>query len=88
MASGLPVVGTSSAFGGIEAGPGDGVRVADPPEEFAEAVAGMLLDPRRRTELGTQARAFVEREHRWDRHGAALEALLLDLVARRARGAA
>jgi sugar transferase (PEP-CTERM/EpsH1 system associated) len=87
MAMGLPVVGTSAAFEGIDAGPENGVRVLDPPDAFADTVVDLLRDPRLRQDLGSRARAFVEREHRWDRHGADLEALLLDLAARARAGA-
>ncbi len=88
MATGLPVVGTRSALEGLDAGAEDGARQADEPADFAGAVVELLRDSARRRALGARARAFVEREHRWDRHGAALEALLLELVSRRTKGAA
>ncbi len=83
MATGLPVVGTGAAFEGIEAGPRDGVRVADSPEAFAGAVVDLLRDEPLRRALGAGARAFVEREHSWRTHGSGLESLLGDLVARK-----
>ena len=42
MAMGLPVVGTSRAFQGLEATSGDGIRLADSPEIFAREVTALL----------------------------------------------
>jgi len=85
MASGLPVVGTRLAFQGITANKGDGVRVADSPEAFAEEVVALLRNPARQHELGQQARTYVERHHRWGEAVALLEKALLELIeARRA----
>jgi len=76
MASGLPVVGTEVAFQGVSATPADGIEIADTPEAFAEAVTRLLRDPALRERRGSEARAYVERRHRWNEHGAALEAIL------------
>jgi glycosyltransferase involved in cell wall biosynthesis len=76
MAMGLPVVGTSAAFEGLDAMRHAGARVADEPEAFAAHVVELLRSPERRREAGTRARAYVERYHRWEDHGAALESLL------------
>ncbi|HLQ66720.1 MAG TPA: TIGR03087 family PEP-CTERM/XrtA system glycosyltransferase [Candidatus Limnocylindrales bacterium] len=81
MAMGLPVVGTSAAFEGLDAMRQAGARVADDPEAFATHVVELLRSPERRREAGSRARAYVERHHRWSDHGVALEALLTRVVA-------
>ena len=90
MACAVPVVGTSLAFQGLAAGDGDGIRVADAPEAFAAAVVALLRDPALRREQGQRARRYVERHHRWDEVGTALESLLLAVAegrgARQAEG--
>jgi sugar transferase (PEP-CTERM/EpsH1 system associated) len=80
MAMRLPVVGSSTAFEGIDTMEGAGVETADDPREFADRVIALLRDPVRRAEAGRRARSYVERHHRWADHGAALEALLVRLV--------
>ncbi len=80
MASGLPVVGTSLAFQGIPAGESDGVRIADDPAELARLVAEVSRDRSLQAERGAAARAYVERNHRWEDAGTALEGVLSSLV--------
>ncbi len=82
MAMGLPVVGTSAAFEGLDAMRHAGGRVADDPEAFAAHVVELLRSPERRREAGARARAYVELHHRWSDHGAALESLLTRVAAR------
>lgn len=76
MASGLPVVGTRLAFQALAATEEDGVRMADAPEEIAEAAVALLRDAELRRACGRSARSYVERRHHWDRIGDELEALL------------
>jgi sugar transferase (PEP-CTERM/EpsH1 system associated) len=85
MAMEVPVVGTSMAFQGIAAGAEDGIRVAEDPAAFARAVTDLLRDPATARDLGRRGRRFVEQNHRWQDHGEALEALLSEVVERRAR---
>jgi sugar transferase (PEP-CTERM/EpsH1 system associated) len=85
MAMQVPVVGTKTAFQGIEAAPEDGIRVEEDPAAFARAVLDFLRDRGTREEAGRRGRRFVEQHHRWQDHGAALEALLSEVVARHAR---
>lgn len=80
MACGLPVVGTSLAFQGIPAGEPDGVRAADDPGLFARAVLELVRDPSLRASCGTAARAYVERHHRWEDVGVALEGVLSNVA--------
>ena len=81
----VPVVGTSMAFQGIAAGAEDGLRVAEDPAAFARTVTDLLRDPMAARQLGARGRRFVEQNHRWQDHGEALEALLSEVVERRAR---
>lgn len=58
MARGLPVVTTSFGAQGLGAMARDSLRVADPPEAFAEAVIGLLRDPAaadRQTQVAREA---------------------------------
>jgi sugar transferase (PEP-CTERM/EpsH1 system associated) len=86
MAMGLPVVGTSETFKGITATAGDGIRIADDPQSFAEHVIDVLkVNPDTRRCLAKQTRSYVERNHRWDDQGQKLEKILTDVV--KGRGA-
>jgi len=85
MAMQVPVVGTKTAFQGIEAGPGDGIDRHEDPDAFARAVLDLVRDPGARAEAGRRGRAFVERHHRWEDQVVAFEALLADVVARHPR---
>jgi sugar transferase (PEP-CTERM/EpsH1 system associated) len=73
MACGLPVVASSLALGGIGAQPGRDLVVADGEQETAEAVVALLEDARRAAEMGESARAYVVREHSWERAGERVE---------------
>src|SRR5207247_8657688 len=84
MSMQVPVVGTRVAFQGIAAEPEDGIRIEDTPEAFAGAVCEFLGDPGLRLDAGRRGRRFVERHHRWQAHGEALESLLTEVVGRRA----
>ena len=83
MAMEVPVVGTPFAFQGITATPDDGIRRAEDPASFARTVSDLLRDPNLRAEMGLRGRSFVERHHRWQDHGQALEKLLNEVVERR-----
>jgi sugar transferase (PEP-CTERM/EpsH1 system associated) len=79
MAMGLPVVGTSIAFRGLQATAADGICVVDEPKAFAQAILTLLQDASGRRRCAYHARQFVGRQHRWQEHGARLEALLHEL---------
>jgi sugar transferase (PEP-CTERM/EpsH1 system associated) len=81
MATGLPIVGTSQAFKGIEATEHDGIRIADAPNRFALEVSAFLLgDSALRQQCARQARRYVEKHHQWEDQGAKLENLLREQV--------
>jgi sugar transferase (PEP-CTERM/EpsH1 system associated) len=79
MAMRLPVVGTSCAFQGILANSGDGIRIADTPDEFAQAVTTFLLDQKEQHMCSAKARAYVERHHHWETHLEKLASILHDI---------
>ena len=76
MAMGRPVVGTSSAFQGLRATPADGIRIADHPQTFAEAVLTLLQDQDLHRRCSVLARGYVQRYHQWPDHFAQLELIL------------
>jgi sugar transferase (PEP-CTERM/EpsH1 system associated) len=66
MAMARPVVASPAAFEGIEAEPGRHLFVAESAEAQAEAISGLLADPRRADVLGRAARRRMEQHYRWD----------------------
>ncbi len=83
MAMGVPVVGSPTGFQGIGARREDGVRIEERPDDFAQTVVTYLRDSALRHECGLSARRYVERNHRWQDHGAALDALIEEVLERR-----
>jgi glycosyltransferase involved in cell wall biosynthesis len=65
MAMSKPVVATPLGAEGYPVADGRELVLADTPTEFARAVIALLHSPARRTELGQNARAFVERRYDW-----------------------
>ena len=86
MALRRPVVGTTLGFQGTTAGSGDGIRIADDPADMAVEILTLLRDADLRRRAGAHARAFVERNHRWEAHGSRLEEALHDAVLGRVPG--
>jgi sugar transferase (PEP-CTERM/EpsH1 system associated) len=76
MAMGLPVVGTALAFQGLAVTEEDGIRIADNPETMSREIVSILKDSRLAGYCSERARAYVERNHRWEDHALALEALV------------
>ena len=64
---GRPVVATSVGCEGTEDLVGRGVVVADTAAGLADAIAALLLDPARASELGRAGHDAVSAEHTWDR---------------------
>lgn len=75
MASGTPVVATSVAAAGLEAGDAEGLLVADEPEDFARKVTALLSDRNQADRLAARARQLVEGRYTWERSTERLEAL-------------
>lgn len=65
MAMGKGIVSTTLGAEGIECMPGRDLIVADRTEDFAQAVVGLIRDPKRRQELGVNARKLVEEKYDW-----------------------
>ncbi len=82
LSAGRPVVATSVANEGIGA-PDNVLHLADGVEEFAEAVAKLLLNPSAAEEMGRRAREYARKEWSWEAHFMCLEANLRALAATR-----
>jgi glycosyltransferase involved in cell wall biosynthesis len=81
MALRRPVVGTPTGFQGTTATNEDGVRIVEDPAGMTSAIVQLLRDRDVRAACGERARAYVERNHRWEAHGKRLEQLLLRVTA-------
>jgi len=66
MAMAKAVVSTRVGAEGLPFSDGREISLADAPENFAQAVAGLLTDASRRSALGKTARETVVRDHSWD----------------------
>jgi glycosyltransferase involved in cell wall biosynthesis len=80
MASGVPVVGTTLAFQGLDDPRSAGIRVADNPAGLAREILALLADPALRQRCAREGRRYVERHHRWEDHHATLSRLLREVV--------
>ncbi len=67
MASGVPVVTTTTGIEGIDAEDGREVLVKDKPEEIAEATARVLKDEKLYQKLTLAARRLVEEKYNWQK---------------------
>ena len=65
MAMGVPVITSSIAAGGVDAVPGEHLRVADRPEQLANAVLEVVQDPLERQRLSVNGRQRVLSNHDW-----------------------
>lgn len=65
MAMGVPVITSSIAAGGVDAVPGEHLRVADTPEQLAGAVLNVVQDPLERQRLSLNGRQRVLSNHDW-----------------------
>ncbi len=61
------IVSTSIGCEGLEVEDGKHLLVRDDPNQFAEAVVGLLQDDTRRHELGEQGRRLVEQRYDWSK---------------------
>ena len=76
MATARPIVTTSMAGKGVDAGESDGVFAADGPAEFATRVIELLESSEKASQLGAEARRRVEDAYVWEKQVAHLEGLL------------
>jgi glycosyltransferase involved in cell wall biosynthesis len=80
MASGVPVVATTSAAEGIMAQTGDSIMLADTPHVMAEAINLLLSDAELRKSIARSAREMVVKRYAWTRCVDLLENVLRDVV--------
>jgi sugar transferase (PEP-CTERM/EpsH1 system associated) len=80
MAMGLPVVATTLATDALAAEHDRELLIADYPADFADMVNALLSSPRLRRRIGRQARAYVEKHHRWPAIAERLEAIYQECI--------
>jgi sugar transferase (PEP-CTERM/EpsH1 system associated) len=81
MACGIPVVGTTTAFQGLEVKKGDGFRMVNDhdPDQFAAEVLRLVKDLDWWRYCSLRARSYVHRFHRWEDQVSRLNLLLREL---------
>jgi polysaccharide biosynthesis protein PslH len=77
MAAGVPVVSTTIGAEGLGARDGDTIRIADTPEDFAEACIALLEDTAERERLRSRALQMVTEQRSWEAVAGAFEKLLI-----------
>lgn len=82
MATGTPVVATSIAAAGLDAVPGEHLRVADDAASMAAAILDVMHDRAAALRMAGAARRLVEQRHSWRDSALALERLWLQAVGR------
>lgn len=75
MAADVPVVSSASAVRGIDAEAGREFRLAEAPEEWADAIAELLDATDVAGEQATRAAAMVRERYSWDRKASEYEAV-------------
>ncbi len=65
MAMGVPVVSSSQAAGGIDAVPGKDFLVADTPQQYADQLLQLMMNPQQRQQLAQAGRARMLSHHQW-----------------------
>lgn len=76
MAMGKAVVSTSLGAEGLDVVHRQHIMLADTPDEFAEAVIRLLVNPTQRLRLGTEARRLVTDSYEWGRQADRLDAFI------------
>jgi glycosyltransferase involved in cell wall biosynthesis len=76
MASGVPVVASRVAAGGVDAVAAEHFAVASTPEEHAQAILRTLADPAERRRLAVAGRERMLSHHAWDRSMQRLDRIL------------
>jgi glycosyltransferase involved in cell wall biosynthesis len=77
MAAGIPVVSTTIGAEGLGARDGDTIRIADAPEDFAEACIALLDSADERERLRDRALQMVTEQYSWEAVASAFEKLLI-----------
>lgn len=76
MAMGVPVVASVEAAGGVDAVPGEHLLSASSPEEYAEAILGLMDAPDERRRLSDAGRRRVLSHHDWAASMSRLDAVV------------
>jgi glycosyltransferase involved in cell wall biosynthesis/GT2 family glycosyltransferase len=71
LSMGKAIVTTAKGINGLELTSGDAVLVADTPDEFAGAIAGLIQEQDRRKQLELRARRVAEERFGWESSAAA-----------------
>jgi len=82
MAMGMPVVGTTVAFEGLDVKDGQDAFIEDEPERFAGRVVDLLADPSLRRKIGSNARRVVESKYDWNNIAIKLNEYYNELICR------
>jgi len=80
MAAGVPVITTSAVRDVLRARAGQDIEVSDNRLDFALRVIDLLVDDRRREEMGSHGRRFVQEKFSWSVFGARIDDLLTGVV--------
>ncbi|MEM9828874.1 MAG: glycosyltransferase family 4 protein [Planctomycetota bacterium] len=81
LAAGVPVVASTIAAEGLDLAPGHDYMLADTPEQSADAIVKMMLDPARAASLVQTGLASVRRRYGWPRLATKLEGIWETCVA-------
>jgi len=76
MAAGVPVVSTTVGAEGLEVSSPRNIRLADTPDEFAAACAGLVQDEEMRSRQARAAREMVQSRCSWEAAAATFEEVL------------
>jgi glycosyltransferase involved in cell wall biosynthesis len=85
MASGVPVVTSRVAAGGVDAVDPEHFLAASSPEEYAAAILRVLDDPAERQRLSRAGRARMLSHHSWDKSMQRLDGIIERCLAARTR---
>ena len=80
MATGLPVVTSHVAAGGVDASSPEHFLTATTPDEYASAILGIVTDPAERERLATAGRARMLSHHSWERSMQRLDGIIARCV--------
>lgn len=85
MACATPVVAYAPAVAALSLTPGQDLALADNAAEFAGQIIALLQEPEKRRQIGRNGRAYVEREHDWNRIAGRLEDVYQEAMGEGAR---
>ncbi len=83
MALGVPVVSSLEAAGGVDAVAGEHLLTADSPQQYCDAIIGLLENPAERERLSLAGRERVLSNHNWAQSMIRMDAIIERVVQRR-----